>query len=264
MFAEAASLIITLKTTRPFPAACTKLPGRSTGLLVLQTKKSWDSAAAHLREAPGQCRQQTGTGPLGIPDCTTLWSRPASSGNLKPLPPRDLPYHRSDPDIYARLFAIRVNKAAAKTILKKIASPVKMARRDKYQTTATSSMAAQMELERQNVDGPMVLLEKTQYTSNDPTPATVLFCSSRQPAFGKTVPAKPTNYYDSIHLDATGIEHPERNYTPQDHPGIRSPPAWKIERQDSLQRIAALSENERKISSANWPASSCKQQGPER
>ncbi len=70
-------------------------------------------------------------------------------------------------DIYARLFAIRVNKdGGEKTIEKNVAELVKMAKRDKYADyrDIIYYMAAQMQLEGNNVDGAIALLLKsTQY-----------------------------------------------------------------------------------------------------
>src|SRR5690242_18929187 len=82
-------------------------------------------------------------------------------------------HHTTDPvmDEYARLNLIRVNKTGGENYIdKNIAELLKMAKRDKYEDyrDVIYYMAAQIQMERNNIDGALPLLVKsTQYRSGD-------------------------------------------------------------------------------------------------
>ena len=73
--------------------------------------------------------------------------------------------HTTDPimDVYARLGMVRVNKDSGENYIEKnVATLVKMAKRDKYldYRDIIYYMAAQMELERNNIDGALAFIVK--------------------------------------------------------------------------------------------------------
>ncbi len=97
-------------------------------------------------------------------------------------------------DIYARLALVRVNKDSSRNYIEKnIATLLKMARRDKYQDyrDIIYYMAAQMELERDNIDGALpLLLKSTKYASNNPSQRNKAFLQLAELSFEKAkVPA---------------------------------------------------------------------------
>ena len=159
--------------------------------------------------------------------------------------------HTTDPvmDVYARLFAIRVNKdSSEKNIEKNIAELVKMAKRDKYQDyrDIIYYMAAQMQLERNNVDGAIALLLKsTQYTSNNLAQRNKAFLQLAELSFTKKQYRQAYNFYDSLRLDDPSLKNVEALTAKKGLLGNVATQIEIIERQDSLQHIASLPEDER-------------------
>ena len=87
------------------------------------------------------------------------------------------------------LYSVRVNKDGGENYIEKnIADLVKMAKRDKYEDyrDIIYYMAAQMELERNNIDGALALLLKsTKYTSNNPSQRNKAFLQLAELSFAK-------------------------------------------------------------------------------
>jgi len=160
--------------------------------------------------------------------------------------------HTTDPilDIYARLYAIRVNKdGGEKTIEKNVAELLRMAKRDKYEEykDIIYYMAAQMQLEGNNIDAAMALLLKsTQFTSNDATLRNKAFLQLAELSFARKEYRLSYNYYDSLQLDDPSLKDPESIRTRKTMLGKLALNFEIAERQDNLQRIPARPEDERK------------------
>ena len=153
-------------------------------------------------------------------------------------------------DIYARLALVRVNKDGGENYIEKnIDDLVKMAKRDKYQDyrDIIYYMAAQMELERNNIDGALALLLKsTKYASNNPAQRNKAFLQLAELSFEKRKYRQSYNFYDSLQLDDPALKNPEAIAARKVILAKLAGNMEIIERQDSLQRIAALPEDERK------------------
>lgn len=248
-FAEAASLIVTLRSDPAFPKRL------HNDLHEVQSfwfykQNIWDSAAAHLVLALDNATDQQEK---------ARWEYLAAqlfelAGNYKEAERfySRVSSHTTDPimDIYARLYAIKVNKVEGeKQIERNIAELLKMAKRDKYQDyrDIIYYMAAQMELERNNVEAALALLAKsTTYTSNTIAQRNKAFLQLAELSFDRSEYRKAYNYYDSLKLEDTALKDPDRIVRRKEILGALATNMEIVERQDSLQRIAALPEEERK------------------
>lgn len=248
-FAEAASLIVALISDPVFPKRLQK-DLHEVQSLWFYKQKMWDSAAVHLVKALDNATNQQEK---------ARWEYLAAqlfelSGNYKESEKyfSKVSSHTTDPimDIYARLFAIRVNKDdGEKTIEKNVAQLVKMAKRDKYldYRDIIYFMAARMHLEGNNADEAMALLLKsTKYTSNDPSQRNKAFLQLAELSFRKKQYRQAFNFYDSIRMDDPALKNKEELLARKKMLGGLATNIEIIERQDSLQRIAAMPEDERK------------------
>ena len=247
--AEAASLIVTLRNDPLFPKRLYN-DLHEVQAYWFYKQNMWDSAAAHLVSA--------------LNNATNLqekarWEYLAAqmfelSGNHKESEKYYVKVsgHTTDPilDIYARLFAIRVNKdGGEKTIDKNVAELLKMAKRDKYEDyrDIIYYMAAQMQLEGNNIDEAMKLLVKsTQNTSNNAAQRNKAFLQLAELSFTKKEYRQSYNFYDSLRLDDPTLKDLEGIKTRKTMLGNLATNLEIVERHDSLQRIAAMPEDERK------------------
>jgi hypothetical protein len=248
-FAEAASLIVILKGDPAFPKRL------QNDLHEVQSywfykQNIWDSAAAHLVLALDNATNKQEK---------ARWEYLAAqlyelSGNYKEAERYygKVISHTTDliMEIYARLYMIRVNKdGGEKDITKNIAELVRMGKRDKYQDyrDIIYFMAAQMELERNNIGGAISMLEKsTQLTGNSVTQRNKAFLQLAELSFAQKEYRKAYNYYDSLKLDDTALKNTEAILSRKEILGALAMNIEIIERQDSLQRIARMTEEERK------------------
>ena len=247
--AEAASLIVTLRNDPKFPKRLEN-DLHEVQAYWFYKQNMWDSAASHLVNA--------------LSNATNLqekarWEYLAAqlyemSGKYKESEKYyvKVSSHTTDPilDVYARLYAIRVNKdGGEKTIEKNVAELVKMAKRDKYEEyqDIIYYMAAQMQLEGNNIDEALKLLQKsTQFASNDPALRNKVFLQLAELSFTKKQYRQASNFYDSIRLDDPALKVVEALKARKTMLNNLATNFEIAARQDSLQRIAALSEDERK------------------
>lgn len=248
-FAEASSLIVTLRDDPSFPSRLMN-DLHEVQAYSFYKQNMWDSAAHHLVEALSNAGNQQER---------ARWEYLAGqlyekAGNYKEARKN---YERSIArttdlvmEIYARLATIRTNKDDGDAdIQKNVAELVKMARRDKYADyqDIIYYMAAQMQLEGSRVDEAMqLLLLSTQAPNNNPGQKNKAFLQLGDLSFLRKEYRNAYAYYDSLQLDDPGILNPD---------AIKNRKTALIdivsnlmirERQDSLQRIAALPEEERK------------------
>ncbi|MCY7312023.1 MAG: hypothetical protein LH619_14705 [Chitinophagaceae bacterium] len=247
--AEAASMIVTLRNDPLFPKRLQN-DLHEVQSLWFYKQNMWDSAATHLVEA--------------LSSATNLqekarWEYLAAqlyelSGNHKESEKYyvKVSSHTTNPilDIYARLYAIRVNKdGGEKTIDKNVAELLKMAKRDKYEEyqDIIYYMAAQMQLEGNNIDEAMKLLQKsTEFTSNNAAQRNKAFLQLAELSYERKEYRQSYNFYDSLRLDDPTLKNLDDIKTRKTMLGNLATNFEIAVRQDSLQRIAAMQEDERK------------------
>jgi outer membrane protein assembly factor BamD (BamD/ComL family) len=246
--AEAASLIVTLRTDPLFPKRL------QDDLHEVQSywfykQQMWDSSAAHLVEA--------------LDNATSLqekarWEFLAAqmfemAENFKEAEKyySRVSTHTTNPimDIYARLYSIRVNKdEGERTIEKNVAELLRMAKRDKYDgyEDIIYFMAAQMQLQGNNVEAAMDLLKKsTEFLANNPSQRNKTFLQLAELSYSRKQYRQAYNFYDSLNLGDPSITNLVELTARKDMLGRLADATETIAREDSLQRIAAMPEEER-------------------
>lgn len=245
--AEAAGLIETLKHDPLFPERLHSSL-REMQALWFYKQQIYDSAAIYLEQAldNAENREERARWEYLIGQ---LYEKAGNSKQAGEFFGRAVS-HTLDPvmEVYARLNEIRQNKGDEKVIQKNIDDLVKMARKDRYLAyrDIIYYAAAQMELERNNVAGAKALLLKaTAAHGEDPGVRSKAFFMLADLSFKEKNYYDAKRYYDSI----TTV-----------NPDIADPAALDklkaalakivgfqmiLNRQDSLQRIAAMPEADR-------------------
>lgn len=247
-FAEAASLIVTLRNDPNFPKRLVN-DLHEVQAYWFYKQNMWDSAANHLVSALSNAGNQQEK---------ARWEYLAAqlyelAGQYKEAEDyySKVSSHTTDPilDIYARLASIRVNRDDDKTIEKNIAALIRMAKQDKYEDyrDIIYYMAAQMQLEGKDIDGAMALLLKsTQFATNGDAQRNKAFLQLAELAFAQKKYRLSYNYYDSIRLGDPTLKNTDEIKARKESLAVIALNYEILERQDSLQRIAALPEQERK------------------
>ncbi|MBC7826914.1 MAG: hypothetical protein H7122_04150 [Chitinophagaceae bacterium] len=159
--------------------------------------------------------------------------------------------HTLDPvlEVYARLNAIRQNKSDSNAIQQNMTELLKMARKDRYTNyrDVIYYTAAQIEIERNNIAAAKALLLKaTEATANtNSNQRTKAFLLLGNLSYAEKNYRDASRFYDSIVANDPAIEDPEAFEKRRNLLSDIVLQAGIIERQDSLQRIAALTEGER-------------------
>jgi outer membrane protein assembly factor BamD (BamD/ComL family) len=248
-FSEAASLVQALKNDPQFPKRLEN-DLEEVQAYSFYKQQLWDSSAAHLEKALsvaatkherarwefllGQLYERTGRDSLA-----EKWY--GSSIN-----------HTTDPimDVYARLATVRVTKNDSEDAIEKnIATLVKMAKRDKYvdYRDIIYFMAAQMELERNNTDNAIpLLLRSTKYAANNPSQRNKAFLQLAELSFQKRRYRDSYNFYDSLQLGDPSIKDPENITARKEMLARLTSYIGVVERQDSMQLVAAMPVEERR------------------
>lgn len=210
----------------------------------------WDSAAAHLVKALDQAQNK---GELARWEylAAQLFERSRNSDEALKWYAK-AQGHSIDPvmDVFARLNQVRLNKDGGDNYVERnIAELVKMARREKFSeySEIIYYMAAQMELERGNLAAAQDLLQRgVNKQGSDPKSRNLIFLKIADLSFDQRKYVPAASFYDSVQ---TGSLKPEE----ADRVNGRKPQLTKVVffanillRQDSLQRIAAMPEDQRK------------------
>ena len=248
-FAEAASLIVVLKNDPNFPKRLQN-DLEEVQAYWFYKQKMWDSAAPHLIKALDNARnkQEKARWEYLVAQLYELTGKPKEAEEYY----TKVISQASDPvlEIYARLNSIRVNKSGGENYVdKNIAQLLKMARREKYENyrDIIYYMAAQMELERNNIDGALPLLLKSiKYDPSDYVQHNKAFLQLAELAFAKKKYRQAYNFYDSLNFFDKTLPNPDLLNKRKEMLGKIATQIEVIERQDSLQRIAAMPEDERK------------------
>jgi outer membrane protein assembly factor BamD (BamD/ComL family) len=245
---EAGTLIATLKDDPFFPKRL------STDLEEVQAywfyKQSiWDSSAAHLINALDNAKTKQEK---------ARWEYLAAqmfekSGNLdaaKNYYTKAIS-HTTDPvmDVYSRLNVVRVTKDSSENYIdRNVGELLKMAKKDKYTDyrDVIYYMAAQMELGRNNLPAATdLLLKASKYNSGNLSSRNKTFLMIADLAYDQKKYIQAAAFYDSINSRDLIAEDVQRV---QDRKTSLSKIVnynSTITRQDSLQRIAAMPEEER-------------------
>jgi outer membrane protein assembly factor BamD (BamD/ComL family) len=153
-------------------------------------------------------------------------------------------------DVFARLNQVRLNKDGGDNYIdRNIAELVKMARREKFSeySEIIYYMAAQMELERGNLAAAQdLLLRGVNKQGNDPQSRNLIFLKVADLSYNQRKYVAAASFYDSVLLNNLKPEEVER--VNQRKPQLSKVVFFSniLTRQDSLQRIAAMSEEDRK------------------
>ena len=248
-FGDASSLIQALKNDPQFPARLHN-DLEEVQAYYFYKQKNWDSAVVHLENALSNAarKSEKARWEFLIGQLYELTGKRTEAEKWY----NESVNHTTDPimDVYARLAMVRVNKdSSADYIDKNIATLLKMAKRDKYldYRDIIYYMAAQMELERNNIDRALpLLLKSTKYNTNNPSQRNRAFLQLADLSFIKRQYRQSYNFYDSLQLGDPTIKDPQA-ITERKELLARLANSIEItERQDSLQRVAAMPEDERK------------------
>jgi tetratricopeptide (TPR) repeat protein len=244
---EAAGLIETLKHDPLFPSRL-KTDLREMQAWYFYKQQIYDSAAIYLEQAldnaegrEEKARWEYLIGQLyekaGRSDDAARFFEKAVSRTLNPVL-----------EVYARLNAIRQHKGDDKVIQENIKELVKMAHKDRYLTyrDIIYYAAAEMELERNNIAGAKALLLKaTASPGEDPSVRNKAFLLLGDLCFRQKEYPDAKRFYDSItNINPSLVDVKALNNRKA---ALGKIVAYEntIHREDSLQRVAAMPDDER-------------------
>jgi len=246
-YGEASALIEVLDHDPEFPARLDPSLNEVRALWFYR-KSIYDSAAIYLEKAlPAAAdHEEVARWEYLI---AQLYERVGQSSNARTFYERTI-NHTYNPvlEIYARLNAIRQNKEGGEDfIARNIQALVHMAHRDRYESyrDIIYYTAAQMELERNNKPGAEnFLLQSTRYTSQaNSLQRNRSFLQLANISFEEKKYRAAKNYYDSLTINPNDIASlGDISWLPDRKTALAAIVAQLqvIDRQDSLQRIAAM------------------------
>jgi len=248
-YAEAASLIITLKNDPEFPTRL-KNDLEEVQAWWFYNSNAYDSAAVHLEKALSNAtnKKEKARWEYLIAQLYQLSGKPELAKKFYDK----VIDHTIDPvmEIHARLNSLRISKSGdANSTDKNIAELMKMAKRDKYYDyrDVIYYTIAQMELDRNDIEKAQVNLRKsTQNNIDNPELKNKAFLQLAELAFAQRKYRDARDFYDSIDTQDPGLKNVEDIISKQLILTRISIQLDIKERQDSLQAIAALPEEERK------------------
>src|SRR4030095_13345279 len=160
--------------------------------------------------------------------------------------------HTVDPimAVYARLNSIRVDKTGGENYIEKnIAELLKMAKHDRYSDyrDVIYYIAAQMDLERNNIAGAQqLLLKAAKYDNGNVTQRNNAYLKLAELALANKDYRQAANFYDSLRLNDPDLHDIDAITAKKEMLRKIALQTEIWERQDSLQRIAAMPEDQRK------------------
>jgi hypothetical protein len=259
----AGSLITTLRRDPNFP------PRLSNDLDEVEAYwnyklKRWDSAAVHLlaaldgdypklekarwRYLAAQLMEKAGK-----PDEAAKLFEQVADGTPDPVM-----------DVYARLNIVRLSKGGEDAVDRNVAELLKMARKDKYEDyrDIIYYMAAQMELERNNIAAASELLLKgAKFNNGNQAARNRAFLQLADVLYQQKKYSQSASFYDSVQVNDLAEADAQR--VADRKTGLQKVVANSevVYRQDSLQRIAALPQAERDAAVKAMAKKLRKQQG---
>ncbi|HEX2533929.1 MAG TPA: tetratricopeptide repeat protein, partial [Chitinophagaceae bacterium] len=247
-YTEAGTLVETLKRDPNFPERLFPALEEVQALLFYRQER-WDSAAIHLEAALPQAGTK-GERARWEYLAAQLYERSKNGARADSLFHRAIA-HTTDPvlDIYARLNLIRLNKEGGDDYINRnINELLTMARRDRYADYRDRIyfMIAQMELERKDPKAAQeYLLRGLKYSTEDPASKNRLFLQLADLSYSNGDFLLATGFYDS--LNQGNLKQDELVRVEERKSVLQKlvPHFLTIQRQDSLQKIAAMPEAER-------------------
>lgn len=248
---EAASLIETLRLDPQFPERL-KTDLNEVRALYFYRQQSYDSAAFYLQHALGNAankREQARWEFL----IGQLYERAGKHQDAEQYFQKAVA-HTLDPvlDVYARLNAIRQNKDDSNYVQRNINELVKMGKRDRYTRyrDIIYYTAAQMELERKNIPAAKAFLLKATAAADINMPSIQrekAFLLLGDLAFEEKNYREAKRFYDSVNT-VEGLVPNVNAYNERKQVLFNLiEQADVIDRQDSLQRLAAMPEKDREV-----------------
>ncbi len=248
-YGEAASLIITLKNDPAFPKRL-QSDLEEVQALWFYNGNVYDSAAVHLEKALDNAtnKKERARWEFLI---AQLYEYSGKTDLARKYYDKVIG-HTIDPimEIYARLNSIRIDTSGGENYIdKNVAELLKMAKRDRYidYRDVIYYTIAQIEMERNNLEQAITYLKKsTENNTVDPSLKNKAFLQMAEMAFTLKKYRQARNLYDSVDVNDPGLKNP-REVNERKHVLINLVTQLDIvERQDSLQKIAAIPEEERK------------------
>ncbi len=248
-YPEAASLIATLKADPAFPDRL-RNDLDEVQALYFYKQNQWDSAALHLSKALSnattnqeKARWEFLTAQMyelsGHYDLAQHYYEKSINQTVDPVMA-----------VYARLYSIKVDKTGGDNYIEKnISELLKMAKRDRYADyrDIIYYMAAQMEIDRNNIGGAQQLLLKgAKYNNGNITQRNKIYMKLAELAFASKDYRQASNFYDSLILNDPELKDVDAINKKKEMLSRLALQTEILERQDSLQRIAALPEDQRK------------------
>ena len=248
-YAEAASLIVTLRQDPVFPSRL-KDDLQEVQAWWFYNNNMYDSAALYLSRALSNAptKRERARWEFLVAQLYELSGNSVFARNYY----QKVIGHTIDPvmEIYARLHSIRINKEGGENFIdRNIADLLKMAKRDRYTDyrDVIYYTVAQMELERNGVDAAQNYLGKSVgFNSGNEMLRNKAFLQMGDLAFAQKKYRLAYNYYDSVRLNDPNLKDPQMITNRKKLLGNMATQLEIIERQDSLQRIAAMDEDTRK------------------
>ena len=248
-YGEAASFIITLRSDPKFPK---RLQPDLEEVQALWFYKGniYDSAAVHLEKALDNAtsKKERARWEFLIAQLYQLSGHPDLARKFYDR----VIGHTIDPvmEIYARLNSIRIDTTGGENYIdKNIAELTKMAKRDRYidYRDVIYYTIAQIEMERNNLDQVLFNLKKSTENSVENLPLkNKAFLQMADIAFEQRKYKLARSYYDSLDLNDVNLENVNEISARKQLLTKLIAQLDIVERQDSLQRIAAMPEEERK------------------
>lgn len=248
-YGEAASLIAALKNDPVFPERL-KDDLEEVQALYYYRQNIWDSSAIHLSDALSNAETKKDRirweyliaqmyEKIGRFKDAQIYYVKVISQTIDPVL-----------EVYARLNSIRVNKEGGENYIdKNIADLVKMAHRDRFveYRDIIYYMAAQMELERDNTgNAEKFLLKSVSYPNGNDAQRNKAFLQLAEINFARKNYIKAHNFYDSLQMGDPDLPDPDKIAARKETLAKIAFNLLTIDRQDSLQRLATLPEDERK------------------
>jgi tetratricopeptide (TPR) repeat protein len=249
MMPEAVALIETVKNDPLFPERLQTDLNEVQALYFYQ-KENYDSAAYYLSQSIDNAtsRQEAARWEYLVGQLYELAKKPTNAVEF---------YERArkrtlDPvlEVYAILNSIRQNSSDSAAIKKNIEQLHKMGRREKYMNyrDIIYYTAAEIELDRKNIPGAKeMLIKSTKATSVNLNPAqrSKSFLLLADLYFNEKGYHEAKNFYDSVNNNDPGVPDPVALENRKMVLSMIVSQLDIIQRQDSLQKIAAMPEKER-------------------
>jgi len=248
-YPEAATMIVTLRSDPVFPERL-RNDLEEVQALYFYKQHQWDSAATHLAKALSNAKSNQEKARWEF--LSAQMYEMSGNNDLAENYYEKAVGHTVDPimAMYARLYSVRVHKSdGGDYIEKNVQELEKMARHDRFKEyrDVIYYMAAQMELERNDIGRAQELLKKAiKYDHGDIPQRNKAYLKLAELAFANKDYRQAYNFYDSVRLDDPGLTDVDAISARKEMLGSMATQVEIMKRQDSLQRIAGLPEEERK------------------